>query len=358
MAASCNQIDLARLAADDLATGFGVAPLQLKLTIVQRLQAAGHAASATALAMRYVDDALRSRQLDLAAALVRILRNSLANAAEPGKSAIAQQIADYDYAARCLHRPATTQAINDGQARFDFLYLCQYATALSQLAQGSNDAASLASADLAATQTPDRLRIADQWWIVGETAGGKLGWRYASRSVAIYNELFDTLDGVHRELAFTRIALHEREQLAWQGFQPGMICQISGGGNNDRRSATRVPSLDLDSQQADLPPTSPKVFYRGVLLVDLAGRYEFMFAAGTGLRVRIDDELALDNPTAYRKRSGEKLTLELSRGLHPIEVEVYSKSSRPRLTVTWSTPRNKKPHPIDPANLYHDALAN
>ena len=354
VAAAAGQPLLARQILTEITENFYADPHALGIRIVRQLQGGSYRTAATTLAMRHLDEALAARRLDMALVSAEILRLNLPTAPEEMQVAIKQQLADCDYARGLLSRATTLPAASSAQ--YDFLYTRSWNYALLYLSQGKDELAKIASDDLSATDLADRLKVADQWWTLGEAKGGKLGWRIAARAVVIYANNLSKLEGVAQELAFTRTAAHQRQQFAWQGMMPGLVQQISGGGKDARPQVSVVPALAFDADKYELPRTSPRVTLAGQLLVDMEGKHELTFMAGTGLRVRIDGVVVLDNDVAYRKRAGEKITLDLRRGLHPIEVEVWANSSRPRLTATWTTPLITKPYALEKTFLYHDSL--
>ena len=354
VAGAAGQAQLAQQILAEIVEGFYADPHVLGLKIVRQLQGGAYPQVATTLAMRLLDDALAARRLDMAMQLADILRRNLPGAAEEQQGAIKEQLADCEYARKLSTR--ATSVPSSSSAQYDFLYCRSWNYALLYLAQGKDEMAKIASDDLSATEMADRLKVADRWWALGEARGGKIGWRIAARAVAIYANSLSKLEGVARELAFMRTAVHQRQQLAWQGIMPGLVLQISGGGKDAKPQRSVVKFLEFDADKYEVPRNAPRVTLAGQLLVDMEGKYEITFTAGTGLRVRVDGELVLDDAVAYRKRAGEKITLDLKRGLHHLEVEVWANSSKPRLAVSWTTPLSDKPGVLEPGCLYHDSL--
>ena len=128
-------------------------------------------------------------------------------------------------------------------------------------------------------------------------------------------------------------------------------------GSRERQSATaELLEVKRDDPRLDLPKTGGHLLYRGFLLITNPGRHELIVTAGSSIRLSVDGEVRLDNPTVYRKRAGERLSLELAEGLREIELEVWAGSSQPRLQVEWITPDATEKRAIPQSCFFYDPL--
>ena len=201
------------------------------------------------------------------------------------------------------------------------------------------------------------MLAAERWWRAAYQAGGRTGWRIARRACAIYEMILAQVDGVQKELITGRLAEHQRQAMIHTGMLPGVIREVWKGEDTKRdRQQTATIDLPREAKLASMPRTDAHVRYSGQLFIEQSGRYELTCLAGSGLRMHLDGKSLVDNPKAYSKRNGENLTIDLAPGLHPIEIEVWSASSQPRLELQWLPPGTTQKQPIPESVLFHDPL--
>ena len=352
-AAASGDIVTASKALDDLYTNFAVERCGLQLDLLKSLAASPRRGAAAILAMRWINDAYVAGQLATAGQFAGVIRECSGDLSESLQAAAGRHLADFAAAKQA----AENLVLNPAAPLYRALYQQQWEENLASLANGESPIAELARQDKSAADHGQQMAAADAWWQHAQKLEGIHGWRVAGRSVQIYTRLLQRADGVERELVAARIAQHQRQLLLEQGYQPGPTRDIWHGKDKDRRCSV-ADTLDLprDAAEADLPKSDAHVLYTGQLLIETPGRYEFNLIGGSALRVAIDGVTQIDNPTAYNKRSGIKLPMELSAGLHPFEIEVTAKSSAPRLAVQWLTPAMHERQPIPAGSIFHDTL--
>lgn len=366
LAGSAPDAALALRALDELTSRFETDAFSLKLQLVEHLTKANAPVPAATLAMRYLDEALRAGQMPSAELFHRILEN-LRPQLKPELAAVAQDLlTDSDFARKLAALPARTSTTGPATrpatgGTLNPVFACLYTQAwddnLPAVAEYSADIAPLAQADLAAKDTPAQLAAAQAWWEAGQKRADRTGWRLCARAIQLYEANLHNVDGVHRQLLMTRLAAYQRARLVWQGILPGISREVwKEGPASHTRSIVPQPVLDRKAVDSEIPRSNAHVLFRGQLLVEASGRHEITFTGGTALRVLVDGVTLLDNPTAFRKRNGEPVTLDLPAGLHPFEIEVSSNSSRPHLSLSWSTPLDPEVTPIPANAFFHDSL--
>lgn len=347
VAGDAGQAGVALEAIRELVTRFGESEVRLGMNLTQRLAKAKQNERAAVLACRYMDMALMAGQRGMAEELVSVLYTVRPAVPQATAALCADAVDDYQYATQ----------LAPGGAMYACLYANQWETHLAALAAGGGELAEAAKSDLAAADVPARLQAAEMWWRAGTSAGGHRGWRIGRRACAIYSAALPRVDGVQKALISARLAEHQRQGMVYAGMVPGVVREIWKDGTVQRhRQQVSSLALPKDAKLAALPRTQAHVRFVGDLLIEQPGRYELVFVAGSGLRVNVDGVAVLDNPKAYSKRNGEKVVLELSAGLHPFDIEVWSASSQPRLEVRWIAPGSRQEQALPDSMLYHDPL--
>lgn len=356
IAADTAQVQVGLDAIGELHNRFGEDELTLGATLVKRLAKAGHNDPAAVLGCRYLDAALAAGRRNLAVDL-----NATITTIRP---ALGQQLAafcgdaqeDFKHACEMLPARGSTTAPATS-AEYACLYQNRWDTSLEQLARENVELSPIARDDLASTDLPSRMLAAERWWRAAYQAGGRTGWRIARRACAIYEMVLPQVDGVQKALIASRLAEHQRQARVYAGVLPGVIREIWKDGNTKRdRQQTATIDLAREAKLAGMPRSDAHVRYGGQLFIEQPGRYELTCIAGSGLRVHLDGKPLVDNPKAYSKRNGEKLTIDLVAGLHPIEIEVWSTSSQPHLELQWLPPGSAQKQSIPESALFHDPL--
>jgi len=335
-------------ALDYLHEQFDVDLLRMRLELIERLAKSRHPQSATILAMRYRDAAYIADRMDIADKMTSIIQQTLNSLPRALRPLAHEHIQDHEFA-RQLNR-------RDGV--FASLYQGQWQDNLSVLAAGDTEFKQLAAVDMNASDRADRLRAADGWWMLAQEQSGLKIRRIAQRAVEIYQKEISRSDGVERELLSGRIAEHQRRTLLAEGYHNGLIRQSWRHGQEKRQTET-IADLRVEREDTTLNlgrSGGGNVKIQGYLLIQTPGRHELTFIGGTSMTVTLDNEKVIDNPSAFQKRSGERVSQNLSSGLVPIEIILASNSSQPRLMVEWTTPtqRNRKAIPQD--FLFYDSL--
>lgn len=345
LAAASGRVQLSLAALRQLESTYKTDAVELRAALLAKLLESPARSSAAVLAMRWSEDAYEANRLKDVAVFAKIVEQCRPELSSDLQHAASDYLLDYQ------------NALASSVVLFDCLYRGDWQGNLAALASSSDPIAPLAQADAAALDTASRLEAADKWWTTGEKHGGTTGSRISARAIGIYRELLPSCTGLERELMLSRMGEHERGRLRARGYVPGLSREIW-------RESSAVRKIDVASDleiakenpAVDLPRTGAHVLYHGFLLITAPGQHEITLTAGSSLKMRIDGKSVLDDPVIYRKRSGELVVVELSAGLHEVEIEVSSSSSKPRLHVEWITPAATQKQPIPQSSLFYDPL--
>ncbi|GEM_PF-6619735 len=362
LAADAGQIQPALDAIAELHTRFGDDELTLGVTLVKRLAKASHNEPAAILACRYLDAALTAGRRNIAIDLSVTITTIRPALSDQLSSFCGDSLDDFHHACEVLptkpSAPAAPSATAPAtNAEYACLYQNRWDTSLEELAHEKTELSQTAQDDIAAKDLASQMLVAERWWRAAQQTGGRTGWRIARRACAIYTACLPQVDGVQKALITSRMAEHQRQAMIHTGMLPGVFREIWKDGE-PKRNRQQTPAIDLprEAKLPGMPRTDAHVRYSGQLFIEQPGRYELTCIAGSGLRVQIDAKQLMENPKAYSKRNGEKLSLDLTAGLHPIEIEVWSASSQPHLDLQWTPPGSAQKQPIPDSMLYHDPL--
>ncbi len=353
-AISARQVAVAQQARDLIVKSFDTPPAKIDHMLAKALADAQLAVPAAVVTIRSIEGSLSSGDIRTAHEFSALLMDLVPGLPEDLKLHSKECLADLRTASG-LQTRAGSQPASSSSGLFECLYLGQWKENLQRVAGGNGDLALCARQDLNAPDLRSRFASAETWWLTGHGKGNIEGWRVAARAMQIYDDILPQLSGVDRELVLSRKSEHFRRYIIRNAYRQGIAREVSRNGASTRELCT---SLELPKDAEGIPNSGARVIYRGLILAEFAGHHELALAGGSGMRVIIDGNELVNNPTAYRKRSGEKIELNLSEGLHSFEIELWSNSSKPRLSAKWSTPAHAEPQVIPAAMLFTDPLAS
>lgn len=345
LAADSGRVQLALAALRRLESTYKTDGRELRVLLLEKLLQSPAPTGAAILAIRWSEDAYRANRLNDVTVYAKTVEQCRPELSSELQKAASEYLADYEYAQAC------------STAAFECLYRGRWQDNLHALGDGSGPLASMAQVDAAAQDKAARLESADQWWTAGEKLGGATGSRISGRAIGIYRELLPTCSGLERELILSRMAEHERGRLRARGYVAGLSREIWRESSPARQGDVAIDlEIAKEAKEDAIPRTGAHVLYRGFLLVTAPGPHEITLTAGSALKMLVDGKGVMDDPVIYRKRSGAKVVLELDGGLHEIELEVSSSSSKPRLHAEWITPGANQKHQIPQGSFFYDPL--
>ena len=93
---------------------------------------------------------------------------------------------------------------------------------------------------------------------------------------------------------------------------------------------------------------------RGMLQFPAPGEYTFRAISNDGLRIRIDDNLIIDDPDQHSDQYAVQAIVDIPRqGWYPFSVEYFQRKGTATLVLFWRTPSAKDFVPVPAARFAH-----
>ncbi len=257
------------------------------------------------------------------------------------------------------HEPA------DGAARLSAgRYLClargQWQKGLPLLAgAGDQSLSPLASQELAGAQDAQaQLQLANGWWDAGDRTIGVQRRQARLHACEWYRRAAPQLTGLSREVAQRRLGECEAGEWRRAGYDGGLTAELFADKTFTKRVLMRVDSQvnfdwGADAPAEDMPHDDFSIRWTGKLRIAKSGKYTFVLTAGSA-RMRLGDQMVVDNPKLYLRRNGERFTLDLKEGFHPLCIEYWVGSGQARVQLAWIPPGAAREEVLPAEVLFHD----
>lgn len=149
-----------------------------------------------------------------------------------------------------------------------------------------------------------------------------------------------------------------RPSHAWEIPTDYFYADLTGNWDLDSDGFFGEKSDNLSSIYPDtalnpsMNPESFSVRWTGKILITVADSYLFRAASSGGVRVKIDGSTVIENWTPHFSTADYSPWMNLSAGLHPVEIEFFGSNRNPQIEFWWRSPSTSST--IVPSNnLYH-----
>jgi hypothetical protein len=205
-----------------------------------------------------------------------------------------------------------------------------------------------------------QLQLAHDWWDLAQKQSSIARRNTLAHAASWYRRALPKLSGLHKTAAQKRIEEIELSQLKDQHLELGLAASLFAGKDFGRKVLERVDArIEFDWGEAAPADGMPKDYFsirwEGHLKAPATGSYTLVIHANSGARLWVGNKLVLDAPNAWRKRSGERASVDLTEGLHPLRLEYWDTAGTAHVRLSWQRPGLTTDEPIPASCLFHDA---
>ena len=339
-------------AIDQLANGFAVDPVRLKLTAVTALARGARTPEEHAAVVRAglgaVDQAISADQIDTAATLLNLIKTSAQRSNAPDLiratrelsgelSEVRAEARELTDALAALESDPDDPAANLRVGRYRAAILGDWAGGLPRLARSAEEDWVVAAQQdlLNPLDAKTRVQLAEQWAALAERERGVAARRLHERARYWYRLALPGLTG----LTASRVtrAMRSPDAIGWGDLtlEPGLVGDYYNDKIEGRPAHSRIDrALEFDwggnSPARGIEDTDYAVRWTGYLHTDRAGEvWLSLRCAGSRVTVTLGDE------TLGRFVGSAVVPVSLVRGYNPITIELTHRKSPVNFAMKW-----------------------
>ena len=103
-----------------------------------------------------------------------------------------------------------------------------------------------------------------------------------------------------------------------------------------------------------MPKSDYSIRWSGKLRIATAGLYTLAMQANPGGRLVLDGKMLIDKPVGSRHYTAQKVDLQISAGLHELQIDYFEGTGVAKCILFWIPPGALTLTPIPADALYHD----